>query len=488
VFAGGCSLAAAEKVCGSDTVDVLDVVDTVAALVDKSMIVATDEPDGDVRYTLLETIRMYAAERLEALGEQDRASAAHLAWTLELAGDGLPLGVADQLRWLDQLDREHDNLRSALAWAFAHAPVSGAQLAGSLHRFWDIRGHFDEASRWLPAAVRVEGLPLPTRAEVLRGAANLAHSTGQLLDALELNQQSAEVARACDDRTALCAALNNMGLVRVTIGDFDPARALFQEMAEAARGLPNEAEWAASAATVLADAAWQESRFDEAETLLAASRRSGPQGSFYSAFPDYPAALLAARRGDLDAAWTLLSGERDGIQRLGEPLWTVDMLAELAAIATAQSRFDEARELLEEGFALTDGLPLPAPRSSVLHAAAMLERATGGRERAAELASEALEIRRRLGLKVRVAETLELVAGLQLDRGEPSGAAVLFGAAEALRGRLGAPIPSGQRASYQSDIAHTRDELGERFTAAWEEGQHLDIEGAVGLALTGHTS
>ena len=120
VFAGGCSLDDAEAVVGGDTVDELDVLEHLSALVRRSLVLA-DDHEGHTRYRLLETVRQYAHERLEQSGAADavqRRHAVHYAAFAEEAGRGLR--GADQLAWIARLAPEMDNLRAAQAWAIDH--------------------------------------------------------------------------------------------------------------------------------------------------------------------------------------------------------------------------------------------------------------------------------------------------------------------------------------------------------------------------------
>ena len=152
VFRGGVELEMAERVCGPADDLGEDVVDVLGALVDQSL-VRVDDGAADPRFTMLETIREYAAEQLAAAGETDAIAERHGLAYLELAERAAPeLGGADQRAWLDRLEREHDNMRAALDWAVATpAPEVGARLAFALWRFWQKRGYLSEARTRLDA-------------------------------------------------------------------------------------------------------------------------------------------------------------------------------------------------------------------------------------------------------------------------------------------------------------------------------------------------
>ena len=163
VFRGGWDLAAASAVCG-ETVDVLG---RLESLLEKSLVrrqVVGVEP----RFTMLETIREYAADRLEERGADDSRSR-HARFYLDLAMTaGTSLRGGAQRAWLDQLELEQGNVREALGWSLAHgAPGRVASAGWALMPFWWLRGLFDEGTRWMNEALQSDGLTDTGRAEAL---------------------------------------------------------------------------------------------------------------------------------------------------------------------------------------------------------------------------------------------------------------------------------------------------------------------------------
>jgi predicted ATPase/class 3 adenylate cyclase len=178
VFAGGCTLAAAEAVGDTDGDPDSSVLDALTGLVANSLLYRDDqhqdphgqaegaEPAEGSRLWLLETVREYAWERLQASGQADATSGRHAAYFLALAEQAWPeLWGADQQRWYARLDREHDNLRAALAWAHAERDSELlVRLAGALGPYWEARGQLSEAHRWLDAALATEPVSPGARA------------------------------------------------------------------------------------------------------------------------------------------------------------------------------------------------------------------------------------------------------------------------------------------------------------------------------------
>ncbi len=169
VFNGGATAAAVEHVCGPDGLDLA------MRLVDRSLLVA-DTSGPTARFSMLESLRAYGCARLGAAGRLDDVRAEHLAWCVDLA-ERAAVGAqrADQLRWLDDLDAEHDNLRAALAHAVEHDPQAALRLAGALIRPWWFRGRRQEIREMATAALDAAGDRFPQlRAKVLANAALMA--------------------------------------------------------------------------------------------------------------------------------------------------------------------------------------------------------------------------------------------------------------------------------------------------------------------------
>ncbi|MGH2476937.1 MAG: adenylate/guanylate cyclase domain-containing protein [Candidatus Limnocylindrales bacterium] len=177
VFRGGAELEMAEAVCGPPEDLGGDVVDGLGALVDQSLVRIDDGDDGQPRFTMLDTIREYAAEMLAQRGEAEAIAERHALAFLDLAESAAPnLAGDDQRRWLDRLEQEHDNLRAALEWATSYpAPEVGARLAYALWRFWQQRGYLNEARMRLDAIAAqdwdLEPIPAARFAEAIGGIA-----------------------------------------------------------------------------------------------------------------------------------------------------------------------------------------------------------------------------------------------------------------------------------------------------------------------------
>jgi predicted ATPase/DNA-binding SARP family transcriptional activator len=194
VFAGGCTIEAAESVCGDD----LDVVDGLGSLTEKGL-TRLEGSDEEPRFTLLETIREYALERLEDSGEASWRRRRHADYFLALAEEAEPnlIGTGSHGEWLERLERDHANLRAALDWLEASDESEDVlRLAAALGRFWKRKRHLGEGRRRLESALRAADRPAAARAKALSSAGGIALMCGDLTagghwarEALELHRQ-----------------------------------------------------------------------------------------------------------------------------------------------------------------------------------------------------------------------------------------------------------------------------------------------------------
>jgi predicted ATPase/DNA-binding SARP family transcriptional activator len=149
VFAGGWTFEAAEAICSE-----LDVLKQLTLLVNKSLVMVDEHAEGR-RYRLPETIRQYARDTLFEAGEAEQIRDRHVAFFIRLAEAAEPkLRGAEQLAWLDRVETEHDNMRTALVWSLESGKSEGTlRLAGALAYFWELRGYWSEGPKWLNDAL-----------------------------------------------------------------------------------------------------------------------------------------------------------------------------------------------------------------------------------------------------------------------------------------------------------------------------------------------
>ncbi|HLX33464.1 MAG TPA: adenylate/guanylate cyclase domain-containing protein [Gaiellaceae bacterium] len=225
IFAGGCTLEAAEEICGAD-------VDAIASLVDKSLV----RHSGD-RYWMLQTIREYAAELLEEGGEGDAVRDRHAAYYLALAERTYAERFEQSVR---RLEPENDNLRAALDHLEASAPSAYLQLAGALGRFWNATARYAEGARRLEGALASARDDGPQKARAVGLLGGLDTMMGRFSAAVSRLDEAVEFWRRSGDQIRLVETSNWLGTALVQAGENSRALELFEQNLELARGVDND--------------------------------------------------------------------------------------------------------------------------------------------------------------------------------------------------------------------------------------------------------
>jgi predicted ATPase/transcriptional regulator with XRE-family HTH domain len=446
VFAGGCTLEAAQSVCRSASEPEGEVLDRLAALVDASLlqVAGTDE---EPRFGLLETVREYGLEQLAATGEEATVRDRHLAWYVALAEQAEPqLTGPDQRVWVARLEAEHDNLRAALTWGTKQGRlVEAIDLAGRLWRFWEIGGHFSEGRAWLGTLILQAGAPAALRARALNGAGNLADNQGDFTQARMLKEESLALYRELGDQRGIASVLGDLGIVAAEQGDHVHAQRLFEESLLLYRELGD--------------------KHGIARTL-------GNLG------------VVAQAQGDTAWAGTLHAENLALARELGYKGSIIRALGNLGEVALAQDDAARAEALLAESLTLARDLGDNWGIASALGNLGSVAYRQGDYARAWMLEAESLALFFKLGHKSAITQTLEGMALLAGAQGNARLGAKLWAAAGAVREALGVPVPPYQHAEYEQATAALRAALGEEgLAAAWTEGRALPLEQAIALAL-----
>jgi hypothetical protein len=236
IFFGGFTLEAVEWIAGrerSDSPFSPSVLDLIASLVDKSLLRQVEQPDGEPRFDMLETIREYALERLSFSGEEAALRARHATWFATMAGEAdVKLRGREQLAWLSQLEAEHDNLRAAPAWTLARGDTHLAlRLAGGLHWFWFQHGHWAEGRRWLERALSDPGAeaPGPEHARELAGLGLLTFTLSAYVTSRARLEESITVSRETGDNRGRAYAMLCLAWPTLVQGDYAGMHTLAEE-------------------------------------------------------------------------------------------------------------------------------------------------------------------------------------------------------------------------------------------------------------------
>jgi non-specific serine/threonine protein kinase len=234
VFAGGCTLDAAEVVCGSDGVDVLE---ALASLIDNSLLKQRGQESGELRFTMLEVVREYAAEKLEESGESEPIGLAFAGYFKRVVEDAdAEIRSGKQVAAVRRLSREQENITAALAILLDKNPQEGASFTGSVQSFWTAQGYSDlERRSWLLRALAAKDLPPTLRARLLNGLTRCEVHLRRPEEAVKYGREAVQEARASGDRYILSIALGGFGHALSVSNEPAAARKAFEESAEIAR-------------------------------------------------------------------------------------------------------------------------------------------------------------------------------------------------------------------------------------------------------------
>jgi predicted ATPase len=451
-FVGGCSLEAAEGVCGEPfDLGIGGMVDTLASLVDKSLVRQSEGADGEPRFGMLETIREYAGERLEERGEAEHVRRLHADRFLNLVEAAEPeLTRSNQAAWLQRLDDENGNIRAALAWSLEAGEVDLAlRFAGALVRYWSIRGYMLEGRDWLREAIeRGAATPPGVQAKAAFAAGYADLGLGEFGDAERWFQRSLELARTAADSGAEAAALAQLAWVAMTRTSDGEGEA--RSLAEQAVALGREVDdkrTTSGALNTLAELAMQ--RGDPAGAL----------GMFEES--------LALRRG------------------LGDRRLVANSLVTLGRARVADEDTEEANRLLDEALALARELRDTWGESVALGALGKVRLLEGTPDEAAELCRAALRLAVARGDRRAAADALlGIAAAVAAESGDT--AARLYGASQGLLESTKSVASPAERVIERRLIPTLTESLGgDELAATLTKGRGLDFEAAVALALPG---
>jgi len=481
VFRGGFQAEAAASIAGAD-------VSVLLSLADKSLL----RPLAAGRFELHEVLRHFA-ERQLAAGETEATAERHgryfLAWAetaeLNLQGPAESQTLAD-------LERDHDNLRAALAWAVGRPdPTLALRLAGSLWRFWYGRGHSREGRQWLEtalaAAVGADGPEALQRAQAkaLDGAGVLASLRGDQARAAQVYAGASALYRALGDQAGLAAVLNHVGLLQMDRGENAQAIQTFEESvalsraAGHAQGLSTALHNLGNLACLQNDTARATEVYEE---CLALHRASGSPSGI--ALLSLGLGTLARRLGDTARAQTLAEQCLAIATELGDQWTAATATNDLGLVAYDRGDYAQAVAFIESARADFAALGAPHNVASALVALSLVARRQGDLALAAQHLHAGLELCRTSHFAANIADGLEQRARLAWAQGQPHPAVQLAAAAAALRTAAAMPVSLIDLEPPATLVAELETTLGPAaFAADWAAGQALSVEQAVAAAL-----
>jgi len=448
VFAGGCTLEAAEAVSNTSRDLGIDLFEGLSSLVGQNLVQRVDRAEAEPRFAMLETIREYALERLTDSGEQTATRRAHAAYFLVLAEEGNPeLSTDDRTRWLARCDVEIDNFRFALDWLFQTLDLDwGLGLCVALFRFWDMREHLTEGRARLETVLRLAGEERPkerARVSVFLGA--LASAQGDYPAAEHFLEQSLALYEELGDQSGVAASLNALAVSARDRGDYPSAQTNFERSLACWRMLSDRS---------------------------AIARCLHNLANVVEVRGDYPRARVALREA-ADIFEEL--GDRSGAA------WSINQQGD---IARAQGNMAAARGLYQRALSAFREAGDPWGTARSLTDLGYIDCEQGEHWAAHAAYRQALEIFAGLGHRRGMARALEGSACLALARGQAARALTLAAAAAHLRRLISAPLPQAEQLKLDRALLPAWKSLTEpEGNGAWAEGSAMSLEKAIHYSL-----
>jgi predicted ATPase len=437
VFAGGCTLEAAEEVCDAD-------LDSLQSLVEKSLLRFSDG-----RYWMLETIREYAHERLEQAGDAHELHVRHAEHYLALAEAAEPhlRTGGNQPVWLKRLEAEYENLRSALGWWLQAGAGNGLErFLVAIFRFWEIRPRFSEAAVWFDRAMaRGYTGSRELEPDVLFAAGRLARWNNDLDTAAARLGRALTLFREREDDRAASACAGFLSNVLLAVGESERAEGLSRESVERARASEDDL------------------------TLANALHNRG---------------VLLREKGDLNAAATCFQGGLATFRARGMSSGMANALVNLGILELARDDLSRAYEYLAEALEVSTSLGDSGWRTMTLRALSHHALLTDHASDALTLATDALALASRQDDEELILAALKDVAGACAASQDRTRGARLAAAADQLEERF-SPFWSSDDRRIWARYTPTRQSLNSvEETREWDAGGMLSLEEAVAEGLS----
>lgn len=452
IFAGGCTLEAAQAVCAAGDLGAAQVVDILSHLVEKSLVVP-EEAGGEVRYRLLETIREYAFKKLANSGGMEAARNRHLEYFAQWAEDHDHLFLGPELvAGMKMFAREQDNVRAALDWSLRSpgAAQAGVRLGAANCYFWRVEGFHTEARMRLAALLAHRGAQAPTlaRARALIHAGLHAFYQSDYPACREVAEEGLELSRTLGaaGRRSVGDALELLAEVASETGEYPKAFKLFEESLVV---------------------------YQELGDLVGMCDTLKMLG------------WLSMRSGKLEEAQGWLERGLTVCRQSGELRHIASALSGVGELAIRTRRLEEAKRALEESLKISRATGEKWSIAINLGSQGWIALLQQDYGRMVEAFRESLTIRMDTGDRGGIAWCLEKLGEAAALQSKLREAASTFGAAAALRAPTNSAMDAADRPGYDRLLAELRTKLGEAaFEEAWNDGQGMPLQQAVGLALS----
>jgi len=490
VFAKGYTIEAAEAVCQPSDDGGADILASLDSLVDKSLVREVREMEqgtDDVRLSMLETIREFGLERLDAHGETAETHRRHALYYIQFAEQAKPqLRSANSALWLNRLEAEHNNIRAALEWSIGQpgAEEYSLRLASAVWQFWYMRTYITEGRRWLERALAGgDGEAVALRADALNGAGCLALVQADEEGAQMLLDESLRYARRAGDHGAEARALTNLATIAAEQGRYEDALSLYEKSVPIFRDCQAMSNAAAALYNIGITKLYL-GNDEEAERFLEESLQLSRAMAFGVGIGRSltPLATIMRQRGDLEQAKMVMKESVSYLSESDDVSFKAQMLIEMGTIEEACGDYPAALGRFREALRLKfDRHEERGAREAMEGVAWVCAVANGAAPEYNGAAPEYIVADQdsgtwRSGLRAdRLARQQALEYAVQLLAASDG---------QVTAGRQ--PRHPNQKARYDTRMRALRAALSnDVLTRCWAAGQHLTREEAINLALNG---
>jgi predicted ATPase/class 3 adenylate cyclase len=484
VFAGGWTLEAAEEVCTGDGIKPDEVLDLLAQLVNKSLVVVMEpSPSGETRYRMLETIRQYAREKLLETGGGEVVRDQHLAYFVKLVEQAEPeLYRSDQAHWSNRLDDELDNLRVALEWSLVNNIEAGLRITVIPWRFWEARGYFREMSEWLSQLLERYPAIDTLHAQALAVNSWYLFRQGNFVETIRIAEQSLQMARALSDRKTEASSLMFLGVATLVYGNVAESTPVLEQGLALYRALGDKIGQATTMDALSINSGNLERTVAFARESLKLYRELGYLSGIARCLTRL--ARLTLWRGDFSLPALWLQEALSLSRQLDDQTNEEEALIMYGRLAYWQGEYQQANVYYKEAILLSEriGDQYQNLWAHVFMAYAILQQGQVTQARA--LFEDSLRRAQQADIMIAVVFALEGFASLMVRQEQFEHAVRLFAWADVMREKIGDHRPPVEQASVDRDLVVIRSQLDDTvFEKANKAGQAMTLEQASAYAL-----
>lgn len=503
IFAGGFMLAAAQAVCGEQNATQCDdgignqisqsssvnFLDEIGVLVDHNLVQQRVADNGEIQFTMLESLRSFTLEQLEKFGETTQMRRRHAEYYLHWMEQTLPWLEYPNQQAIDKVSAEYQNCLAALTWSLTDQAddTSGLQLALSLYPYWHVRGYLSEGRLWLQAAIARSANHAPALlARAQACVAELARLQDDYSQATMWANASYSLGQSLEDTASMALALVPMGWIEYIHNNLAAARQHFAASLQLFRGLRKTAH----IARILHDIAFlamvqgnQTEALTYYEEELALSRDNGHrQGVFWAL---HGMGWIAECQGDWRRAKKLYNNCLTLARDLHHANAVALALSGLAVVARAEGKYGQAAVYFKESERTWRRLGCKVAVIMTLHEQGAVALAQGDTAGAALYFTESLTLDKNLVRARSIVPNLVGLASLACVMQEYVPAVRLLGAVAALLDESHQVLELIEQKNYDQSLTEARAQLAATmFDSAWEAGQALPLTEAIAEGLS----